>query len=391
MPQLFVFIGLLLVGSVQAASLGEWVERLAQTQPEALRLEAQQTWSQAQTQQARRWFPQGGQWRIAHETDQMTGSQGIQNWEVGIGFSLWAWGQRQAQQDYAQFSQQGFELSQSLLKLDMAEVLREAAWNLRQAKAELEMAQREHQVWQQLTEGVSKAVRAGEKPQLDQKLAEQALLRSEANLAQTQAKLNQAQALLQSWGVDSEIEALTEPQAKVDWQNHPALIWQRNLAQQAQAKRRIAESEVSGQPSIELTAKQEQDDQTQANGALVLAFSMPFGEGNRLAVADSLQNQTEQQVALATLERQIHQAWLSADNNLKLARQQNGLAQKQVEMSRQTLVMARQSYQSGETNLTELLRVQQQTLFDERQAVLSSLDVQYQIARFNQALGVVPQ
>ena len=391
MPQLFVFIGLLLVGSAQAASLGEWVERLAQTQPEALRLEAQQTWSQAQTQQARRWFPQGGQWRIAHETDQMTGSQGIQNWEVGIGFSLWAWGQRQAQQDYAQFSQQGFELSQSLLKLDMAEVLREAAWNLRQAKAELEMAQREHQVWQQLTEGVSKAVRAGEKPQLDQKLAEQALLRSEANLAQTQAKLNQAQALLQSWGVDSEIEALTEPQAKEDWQNHPALIWQQNLAQQAQAKRRIAESEVSGQPSIELTAKQEEDDQTQANGALVLAFSMPFGEGNRLALTDSLQNQTEQQVALATLKRQIHQAWLSADNNLKLARQQNGLAQKQVEMSRQTLVMARQSYQSGETNLTELLRVQQQTLFDERQAVLSSLDVQYQIARFNQALGVVPQ
>lgn len=391
MPQLFVFIGLLLVGSAQAASLGEWAERLAQTQPEALRLEAQQTWSQAQTQQARRWFPQGGQWRVAHETDQMTGSQGIQNWEVGIGFSLWAWGQRQAQQDYAQFSQQGSELSQSLLKLDMAEVLREAAWNLRQAKAELEMAQREHQVWQQLTEGVSKAVRAGEKPQLDQKLAEQALLRSEANLAQTQAKLNQAQALLQSWGVDSEIEALTEPQAKEDWQNHPALIWQQNLAQQAQAKRRIAESEVSGQPSIELTAKQEEDDQTQANGALVLAFSMPFGEGNRLALADSLQNQTEQQVALATLKRQIHQAWLSADNNLKLARQQNGLAQKQVEMSRQTLVMARQSYQSGETNLTELLRVQQQTLFDERQAVLSSLDVQYQIARFNQALGVVPQ
>ncbi|WP_029935071.1 TolC family protein [Thiomicrospira pelophila] len=391
MPQLFVFITLMLLSSAQAASLGEWVERLAQNQPEALRMEAQQAWAQAQTQQAKRWFPQGGQWRVAHETDQMTGSQGIQNWEVGVGFSLWAWGQRQAQQDYAQFSQQNSELSQSLLKLDMAEVLREAAWNLRQSKAELEMAQREHQVWQQLTEGVSKAVRAGEKPQLDQKLAEQALLRSEANLAQTQAKFNQAQALLQSWGVDSEIEALTEPQAKEDWQNHPALIWQRNLAQQAQAKRRIAESEVSGQPSIELTAKQEQDDQTQANGALVLAFSMPFGEGNRVALADSLQNQTEQQVALATLKRQIHQAWLSADNNLKLARQQNGLAQKQVEMSRQTLVMARQSYQSGETNLTELLRVQQQTLFDERQAVLSSLDVQYQIARFNQALGVVPQ
>lgn len=391
MPQLFVFIGLMLVGSAQAASLGEWVERLAQTQPEALRLEAQQAWSQTQTQQANRWFPQGGHWRIAHETDQMTGSQGVANWEVGVGFSLWAWGQRQAQQDFAQFTKQSTGLTQSLLKLDMAEILREAAWRLRQAEAEVDMAQREHQVWQQLTQGISKAVDAGEKPQLDKKLAEQALLRSQANLTQTQAKLNQAQALLQSWGVDSDIEALSEPLAKDDWQNHPALLWQRNLAQQAQAKRRLAEREVSGQPSIELTAKQEQDDQTQANNVLVLAFSMPFGEGNRLALADSLQNQTEQQVALATLERKIYQAWLRADNELKLAQQQNDLAQKQVEMSRQTLVMARQSYQSGETNLTELLRVQQQSLFDERQAVLSSLDVKYQIARFNQALGVLPQ
>jgi outer membrane protein TolC len=291
----------------------------------------------------------------------------------------------------AQFSQQSAQLSEVLLKLDMADVLRESAWQLRRAQVEWDMAQQENGVWQQLLQGVTQSVRAGEKPALDQKLAEQAQLKSEASLAQAQAQLQQARALLQSWGVDSDIKDLQEALSQADWQNHPALVWQRNQVQQAQAQRRMAESEVSGQPSIELTAKQEQDDQTQANNALVLALSLPFGEGNRLAVAERLQQQTEQQVALAKLQRQIHQAWLQADSALKLAQQQDRLAQQQADLSAQTLVMARQAYQSGETNLTDLLRVQQQSLFDQRQAALSRLEVHYRIARFNQVLGVLPQ
>lgn len=391
MPYLVIVFLALFSAASQASDLAHWVERLAQTQPEAMRLQADQAWSQAQKQQAQRWFPQGASLRLAHETDQMTGDLGIENWEFGVGFSMWAWGQRQAQQDLAQFSQQSAQLSEVLLKLDMADVLRETAWQVRRAELELDMAQQEHEVWQKLAQGVTQAVRAGEKPALDQKLAEQAQLKSQAQLAQAQAQLDQARALLQSWGVDGDINDLQEMPSQADWQNHPALVWQRNQVQQAQAQRRMAESEISGQPSFELTAKQEQDDQTQANHALVLALTVPFGEGNRMAVAERLQQQTEQQVALAKLQRQIHQAWLQADSALKLAYQQDRLAQQQADLSAQTLVMARQAYQSGETNLTELLRVQQQSLFDQRQAALSRLEVHYRIARFNQVLGDLPQ
>lgn len=379
------------VNAASTLSLAEWVERLAQEQPEAMGLQAQQQWSDAQTKQSQRWFGDNSHLRLAHESDQMNGSQGIENWEFGIGFSLWAWGQRQAQQDLASQSRQGSQLAASLLKLDMADVLRQAVWNYQRAQTDLQLAQQEHQVWQKLAAGVSQAVRAGEQSRLDQKLAEQAVLKSQVQLNQAQAQIQQAQAQLLSWGVDSEIVAYEESAASADWQAHPILSWQQNQLAQAQAQRQIATSQVSGQSSIELTAKQAKDKYTESNGSLELALTVPFGRGNRLAVAEAMQQQTTQQVALGKLKRQLHQAWLQASSQLELAQQQNSLARQQIELADLTLTMAQQAYQSGETNLTELLRVQQQALDSQRQAQLSQIEVHYRIALYNQSLGVLPK
>ena len=379
------------LGSAQAASLADWVEQVAQTQPEWARVEAQQAWTQAQKQQGERWFPQGGYALLYYETDRFTGEQGLEQSEVGVGLSLWAWGQRQAQQAYADQTEQLTQLLPRLLRLDWAQRLREAAWQHQRSALLYAKAQEERVIWQTLLVGVKAAVAAGEKSLLEQQLAQQALLRAELAQQQAQAQYQQTQQYLALFGVEGEIDALLETPSRLSWQAHPALQWQQQRVAQARAARELAQTSVSGQPSMELTTKREQTHSAGVNASLVATLTLPFGRGQSLALAERLQEQTQEQVALSVLERERYQAWFSAQQGLEQARLQAEIMAKNRDISQQTLALARLAYQQGETALSELLRVQQQTLADERDAALAQWEVGYRIALFNQALGVLPQ
>lgn len=389
-----LIIGWVLLGclsAVQAGELAEWVDRVASEQPQALQSQASQALAQAQKQQAQRWFPQGAEWRISHENDAMTGSEGIQNWELGIGFSLWAWGQREAQQGLADSYQQAQQDYQTLLKLDIAGVLRQAGWTLRETQVEVEMAEREWQVWLQLQQAVEQAVKSGDRPPLDAQLAKQAALQAQQTLIKAQFSQRQAQQQLAVWGINQPLADLAETLSSADWQQHPALRWQQQLVNQAQAEQQIARSQLSGQPSLSVAAKQEQTNQMAANTGLVVELTLPFGQGNQLALAKANHAQAEQQVSLAKLRRQLHQAWLQAQMQYELSQQQQTLLSQQIELNQSALIMAQRAYQAGETNLSELLRVQQQTLANQREAALAQVAVAKNLALLNQALGVLPQ
>lgn len=391
MRRLISYLFILCVPNVYAADLAEWVNKIAAEQPQALQSHAAQQLSQAQRRQAERWFPQGAQWRISHENDAMTGSEGTQNWELGIGFSLWAWGQRAAQQGLADSYQQAQQDYQTLLKLDIAGVLRQAGWALREAQVDVEIAEREWRVWLQLQQAVEQAVKSGDRPALDAQLAKQAALQAQQTLIKAQFSQRQALQALAIWGIEQPLTDLAENLSSADWQQHPALRWQQQLVNQAQAEQQIARSQVSGQPSLSVAAKQEQTNQMAANTALVLELTLPFGQGNQLELAKANHAQAEQQVSLAKLRRQLHQAWLQAQMQYELSQQQQTLLAQQVELNRSALIMAQRAYQAGETNLSELLRVQQQTLATQREAALAQVAVAKNLALLNQALGVLPQ
>lgn len=383
--------GVGLLGSAQAASLGFWVEQVTQTQPEWAQVAAHQAWSQAHKQQAQRWFPQGGYALLSYETDRFSGEQGLEQSEVGVGVSLWSWGQRQAQQAYADETEQLGLLLPRLLRLDWAQRLREAAWQHRRSTLVYAQAQDELAIWQALFAGVKAAVEVGDSPLLAQHLAQQALLRAELAEQQAQAQYQQTQQSLAMLGINSEIDPLLETPSAQSWQAHPALQWQQQRLAQARAARDLAQTNVSGQPSLELTSKREQTRSSGVNASLIATLTLPFGRGQSLALAERLQQQTQEQVALSVLERERYQAWFSAQQALAQARLQAQMTAKNRDISQQTLALARRAYQQGETALSELLRVQQQTLADERDAALAEWEVGYRIALFNQALGVLPE
>lgn len=391
MRRLISYFFILWVPHLYAADLADWVNKIAAEQPQALQNHASQQLSQAQRRQAERWFPQGAEWRVSHENDAMTGSEGANNWELGIGFSLWAWGQREAQQDLADSYQQAQQDYQTLLKLDIAGVLRQAGWALRETQVEVEMAQREWQVWLQLQQAVEQAVKSGDRPPLDAQLAKQAALQAQQTLIKAQFSQRQAQQQLAIWGIEQPLADLAEKLSSADWQQHPALRWQQHLVNQAQAERQIVRSQLSGQPSLSVAAKQEQTNQMAANTALVVELTLPFGQGNQLELAKANHAQAEQQVSLAKLHRQLHQAWLQAQMQYELSQQQQTLLAQQVELNKSALIMAQRAYQAGETSLSELLRVQQQTLANQREAALAQVAVAKNLALLNQALGVLPQ
>lgn len=79
-----------------------------------------------------------------------------------------------------------------------------------------------------------------------------------------------------------------------------------------------------------------------------------------------------------------------AEHNLSVSRKELTLAAKQHEIARESLRLAEKAFQLGETDLVSLLRVQAQAFEAERAFTTRKVQVQWEIARYNQTVGVLP-
>ncbi len=79
-----------------------------------------------------------------------------------------------------------------------------------------------------------------------------------------------------------------------------------------------------------------------------------------------------------------------AEHNLAVSRAEFNIAAKQNEIARESLRLAQKAFLLGETDLVSLLRVQAQTFEAERAFVTRQVQVQWDVARYNQTVGVLP-
>ena len=79
-----------------------------------------------------------------------------------------------------------------------------------------------------------------------------------------------------------------------------------------------------------------------------------------------------------------------AEHNLSVSRAELVLAGKQYEIAKESLRLAQKAFQLGETDLVSLLRVQSQTFEAERAFSTRQVQVQWDVARYNQTVGVLP-
>ena len=79
-----------------------------------------------------------------------------------------------------------------------------------------------------------------------------------------------------------------------------------------------------------------------------------------------------------------------AEHNLSVSRAELTIAAKQHAVAKESFNLAQKAFQLGESDLVSLLRVQAQAFEAERTYTTRQIQVQWDIARYNQTVGVLP-
>jgi outer membrane protein TolC len=98
----------------------------------------------------------------------------------------------------------------------------------------------------------------------------------------------------------------------------------------------------------------------------------------------------EAQAARDAVRRELETRLQQAQNTLRTTRAAVALAQRQHELAQENLRLARKAFALGETDLVGLLRVQSLAFAAERNLQQRGLQLELDIARYNQAIGVIP-
>jgi len=175
---------------------------------------------------------------------------------------------------------------------------------------------------------------------------------------------------------------------------HPFLNQAQSKVLQAQAQVQVSRAEKRENPPVVLGVRRERtrynDDPYQ--NSVGLSVRIPLGNeahaATRITTAERVQ--TELQSERDLLKRDLEVALHEAEHMLNTYRETLVLAKQQHQLAQENLRLTRQAFEIGETDLVSLQRVQALAFAAERAALQQNLAVQRAIARYNQAVGVLP-
>ena len=285
---------------------------------------------------------------VHHENDTLTDNQDYKNWQVGVEFPVWMSGKKQAQKNIARSYGNQLSAHQSYLRWLASEQLRNLVWAYKSAQIEVNAARSALQKSQSLLNKVKLKVKAGESPRIDQLLAHKAVLKQQNMLVQKQSALT-----------------ITQNRFK---------RWTRAYKQQA--------------PRVFVGAQNDKIKNSEDN-SLIFEVTIPLGvnPGFSSALAEEKSNVYKQQAVLDKAKIQLKQAIFQAQQTLASAKQSIHFSRQQYDISIKALKMSEQAYQLGETDIQNLLLVQQQTADAKLGYQLAQARSGQAIANLNQVTG----
>jgi outer membrane protein TolC len=251
------------------------------------------------------------------------------------------------------------------------------------------------EVAHQLQQDVQKRFSAGEVPKTDVMLTQQESLRAEQEYLRAEAEVMHARHRYYVLTGLREIPAdFVEQQSTLsDYQQSPTWLEAQSKLSLAQTERELAQ--VEGRENLQLLLNMRSIKgafDVAANESVGVKLRIPFGGDARAApikaaAEQGVGNALSEQAALQyTLETAMHEA----EHNLEVSRAELALASKQYMIADESLRLARKAFQLGETDLVSLLRVQARTFETERILTSQKIQVQWDVARYNQTVGVFP-
>ncbi len=327
---------------------------------------------------------------VHHENDSMTDDEDYQNWQVGVEFPLWLPDQKEAQRQIANSYGREVSAQQVYLRWQASKILRDLAWNYKIASIEVEAAHSTLKKIRSLQHKVKQKVQAGESPKIDLLLANKRVLKQQNQLVKTQSTLTIAENQFEQWThyrqPPEQIKERVRPPVVLE--QHPKIMMLMAYLQISQAMRQKTKSFKRDSPRLYLGA-QSNKDQNVENTSLMFEVSFPLGMSASYSPKLATENRQvyEQQARVEKEKIALKQAIFKARQTLASAKQSIHFTKEQYNISQKALSMSETAYQLGDTNIQNLLLVQQETAEAKREYQLVQAQSGRAIAHLNQISG----
>lgn len=330
-----------------------------------------------------------------HQNDGLASGRGEREWHAELELPVWQLNQRDNRLKVAEAMQSSNLANRQSVKLQVAGRLREALWNIAANDNNLSLANNKLQVAKKLQADVEKRYRAGELAKTDAMLAEQEVLRVEKEKVRAEAEVMHARHRYYLLTGLRELPAsYAEKQSSMeDYSQSPIWLEAQSKVGLAETERELAQVESRENMRVMLNARSIRGAFDIAdNESVGVQVRVPFGSD---ASAAPMRAAAEMVVGNALTEREamkfeLEAAMHEAEHNLSVSRIELAITSKQYEIARESLTLAQKAFQLGETDLVSLLRVQAQTFEAERAYTTRQIQVEWDIARYNQTVGVLP-
>ena len=379
------------------ATLADAVRAAWRRSVHATEVAGQQRRAQAERTAASAPWAEPPSMELDYRTDRLQSDAGSRETEVGVAVPLWLPGQRAARLASAEAEESAAGAAQAAGELQVAALVREAAWGITRQQAEVDLAAQQVQVLDALATDVERRVAAGDLARVDALAARAELLAATAGLSQARQALHAAEiqwsALTGHAGAPEGLQPEQAPADAALGDTHPALRAARLGVELG--RKRLDAVQASSRSAPEFVARLRQDRSARgepAANSIGVGLRIPLGTDDRNA---PLQAAAHNELAVAQAAEQQLKVQLQAEVDLTRAAAAAAEQQLAHESERATLMRERaslieRSFRAGETPLPELLRALSDAARAEADLHRQSAALGLARARLQQALGILP-
>lgn len=375
--------------------LNEVLEKTLARNPMQTTLQSRNSVVSARKMVANSLLPTAPAVSVLHQNDALGSGRGEREWQAELELPVWLPNQRNNRLKVADASQSSVIASRESLKLHVAGLLREALWDLTMNDNNLALTVNKLEVTHHLQRDVEKRYQAGEMARTDVMLAQQETLRAEKEKLRAEAEVMHARYRYYLLSGLRELPAnFAEKQSALeDYSQSSIWLEAQSKVGLAETERELAQVESRENLQVLLNLRSMKGGfDSAANDSVGVKLRIPFGgEASaapikavaELGVGNAL---SERETLKYALENAMHEA----EHNLSVSRAELVIAGKQFDIAKESVRLAQKAFQLGESDLVSLLRVQAQTFEAERAFTTRQIQLQWDIARYNQTVGVLP-
>lgn len=376
-------------------TLPEVTQKAFERNPRQQVLQAENVGVAARRQHADGLLPAAPAVSMMHQGD--AGGPGhLTAWEAALELPVWLPGQRAARDAVARMAGEGVEASRAALMLQVAGQVREAVWDVAMNTHAADLAAQRMQTAEALQRDVERRHQAGELAKTDVLLARNETLQARSQLVRAQAEVKHAEhrywMLTGLKQLPADYSEKLSDRAELD-DTHPLLVETSRRIALSEQERNLAQVQKRENPQLVVNARRELGAfDSEYNNSLGLAVRIPLESSTHsaplLANAEMAYAQaaSERDQLLLTLQTAQHEA----EHNLEVTREELAIAEEQNRLTQDNLRLAQKAFKLGESDLVSLMRVQALAYEAERELGRRRIQLQWDVARYNQAVGVLP-